>query len=33
MQYGIKLLSVRADALKIQDELKFELDLTGRKKG
>jgi len=32
-EYGIKLVSVAAGALKLQDELKFEFDLTGRKEG
>jgi len=30
-EYGIKLVSVAAGALKLQDELKFEFDLIGRK--
>jgi polyisoprenoid-binding protein YceI len=29
--YGIKLVSVAAGALKLKDELKFEFDLVGRK--
>ncbi len=32
-EYGIKLVSVAAGALKLQDELKFEFDLVGRKEG
>ena len=32
-EYGIKLVSVAAGALKLQDELKFEFDLIGRKEG
>ncbi len=30
-EYGIKLVSVAAGALKLKDELKFEFDLVGRK--
>ena len=31
--YGIKLVSVAAGALKLKDELKFEFDLVGQKEG